>query len=142
MSIKLQPDRSETWTRRASCYSHQQQWNDAISDYSQAIKIDPKVRTNWHHRGIAYMQLSEWEQAAADFSKVVEGWGEEPDGWYLRATANSRLNKLDFALADLRQAIAKGFIDVEKLRTDPHFDPLTSNSEFTRILTELESHAK
>ena len=122
-AIKLQPDHSEAWTARAFAYFHRQQWDQAVADFSKAIELAPQVHTNWLHRGHSYLQLAQWDKAAADFTKVIEGWPDDPGGWYFRGRAYAQLNQPEKAITDLRQAIAKGFKDVEQMKTDPKARP-------------------
>jgi serine/threonine protein kinase/Tfp pilus assembly protein PilF len=137
-AVKLKPDHSEVWTGRAWAYLNLQEWAKAAADYTEAIRLAPKVHTNWFHRGHAYLKLEAWDKAAADFTTVVEGWPDAPDGWYLRAIAHAQMKQPDQALADLRQAVAKGFKELERLRGETRFAPLHSSEEFQRLLRELE----
>jgi tetratricopeptide (TPR) repeat protein len=141
-AIKLQPDRWEAWNGRASAYFHLQQWEPAITDFSRAIELAPQVHTNWFHRGHAYLQLAQWDKAAADFTKVIEGWPDAPEGWYLRALAYAQLSQPEKAITDLRQAIARGFTDVERVKNDPKLDPLHSNEEYKKLLAAMEAKQK
>jgi hypothetical protein len=60
----------------------------------------------------------------------------------LGAVAFAQLNQLDQALADLRQAIAKGFKNVEQLKNDPKLAPLRTRKDFGKLLEELERKEK
>lgn len=127
MSIKLRSDGVEAWTGRAWSYFQLQLWDKAVADYSTAIEFAPEVHTTWYHRGLANLELAHWDKAATDFTHIVDGWPNEPGGWYLRALAYAQLTKPDMAVADLRQAIARGYNDMEQLRTDSRLDPLRAN---------------
>jgi tetratricopeptide (TPR) repeat protein len=140
--IELEPKRSEGWTGRAFSHFHRQQWQQAIADFSKAIELAPDVHTNWYHRGHAYANLGKWEQAAADWGKLTEQWPNDPEGWYLRGAADMHLGRPDDALADLRQAIAKGFKDAQRLKLDGNFAPLGDNEQFKKLLASLEAKQK
>src|SRR5207249_9758127 len=45
-----------------------------------------------------------------------------------------QLNQPDKALADLRQAIAKGFNNVEQMKNDPKLAPLRTREDFGKLL--------
>ncbi len=141
-AIELKQDAWEVWSGRAFVHFSRQQWDKAIVDYSKAIDVAPHVHTNWWHRGHAYLQVAQWDKAAADFGKVVEGWPDEPEAWYVRAVAFAQLKQPDKALADLRQAIAKGLNNVEKLKNEPKLAPLRSHDDFKKLLDELEQKEK
>jgi serine/threonine protein kinase/Tfp pilus assembly protein PilF len=141
-AIKLLPDRWEAWHGRAWAYFHLHQWDNAAADFSKAIELAPEVHTNWLHRGHCYLTLTQWDKAAADFSKLVEQWPQDSGGWFFLAAAHAQLNQPDEALFDLRQAIAKGFNDVEYLKTYSNLDPIRSHADFKKLVTELEGEKK
>ena len=141
-AIELAPERWESWNARAWFYCKREQWDKGAADFSKAIELAPQVHTNWFHRGHVYLNLKQWNKAAADFTKVVEGWPNEPGGWHLRALANAQLDQPDKAIADLRQAIAKGFHNVESIRNDPRLAPLRTREDFGKLLKELEQEEK
>ena len=60
----------------------------------------------------------------------------------MRGLAYAQLNQPDTALADLRQAIAKGYSDVEQMKNEPNLDPLRANDEFTKLLAAMEAERK
>jgi eukaryotic-like serine/threonine-protein kinase len=137
-AIELKPDGWEGWSFRAFAHFHRQQWDESIRDFTKAIDLAPQVHTNWFHRGHIYLQLGQWDKAAADFTKVIEGWPDEPRGWHLRALAYAQLDQSDKAIADLRQAIAKGFDNVESIKNDPRLAPLRTRDDFAALLEDLE----
>ena len=139
---KFKPDAWEPLSGRAFVYFNRKQWESAIADFSKAIVLAPQVHTNWWHRGHAYLNLAQWDKAAADFGKVVERWPDGSEGWYLRAVAFAQLKQPDKARADLRQAIAKGFNNLEWLKNDSRLAPLRSREDFGQLLEELERKGK
>jgi tetratricopeptide (TPR) repeat protein len=141
-AIELKPDASEAWSGRAFVHFHRQQWDKAVADFSKAIDLAPQVHANWWHRGHAYLQLAQWDKAAADFGKVLEKWPDGAEGWYWRGEAFAQMNQPDKALADLQQAIAKGFTNVEQMKTDPKLDPLRTREDFGKLLEEMERQGK
>jgi eukaryotic-like serine/threonine-protein kinase len=141
-AIELKPDAWEGWSGRAFIHFNRKQWDSAIADFSKAIDLAPEVHTNWWHRGHAYLQLAQWDKGAADFGKVVDRWPDGSEGWYLRAVALAQLKQPDKALADLRQAIAKGFNNLEWLKNDSRLAPLHTREDFGKLLEELERKGK
>jgi tetratricopeptide (TPR) repeat protein len=141
-AIELKPDAWEAWSGRAFVHFHRQQWDKAVSDFSKAIALAPQVHTNWWHRGHSYLQLAQWDKAAADFGKVLDQWPDGAEGWYWRGLAFAQLNQPDKAVADLRQAITKGFNNVEQMKNDPKLDPLRTREDFGKLLEEMERQGK
>jgi eukaryotic-like serine/threonine-protein kinase len=141
-ALHVAPGIGDGWSGRALVHFQRGQWERAIVDFSEAINRAPDVQTNWYHRGQAYFHLAKWDKATADFTKVVEDWPDESRGWYLRALAYAQGNRSENAIADLRQAIAKGYKDVDQLKTDSRLNPLRTQDEFKNLLTKLEGEAK
>jgi tetratricopeptide (TPR) repeat protein len=140
--IELKPNHPEAWSGRGGAYFHLKQWDKSVADFSKAIEEAPKVQDNWLQRGRGYLNLEQWDKAVANFGRVVYQWPNEPEGWYLRGVAFAQLNKLDEALADLRQAIAKGFKDKERMKNDSRLDSLRSNEDFKNLLRGTENEMK
>jgi tetratricopeptide (TPR) repeat protein len=141
-AIELKPDSWECWTGRAYVHFHGQQWDKAIPDFSRAIELAPQVHQNWWHRGHCYLNLAQWDKAAENFGKVLEQWPEGGEGWWWHAVTLAQLNQPQKAIADLRQAIAKGFQNVDWLKTDSRLDSLRGREDFGALLQEFESKAK
>jgi tetratricopeptide (TPR) repeat protein len=136
-AIELKPDLADALNGRAFIRYQRQQFDGAIRDFSKAIEIAPEIHTNWLHRGHCYLWLEQWDKAASDFGKVIERWPNDPEGWYLRAVAYAQMGKPNQALADLREAVARGFKNVERIKGDPRIQPLSGIDEFNALLTEL-----
>jgi eukaryotic-like serine/threonine-protein kinase len=141
-ALDVAPGTSDGWSGRALVRFDRGQWERAIADFSEAINCAPDAQTNWYHRGHAYFNLAMWDKATADFSKVVEDWPDDPQGWYMRALAYAQWNQPEKAMFDLRQAIAKGYKDVDQLKTDSRLNPLRTLDEFKDLLTKLEGETK
>jgi tetratricopeptide (TPR) repeat protein len=65
------------WTHRGRLCARQNQWEEAVANYTEAIDLDPAQWRYWDRRGAAHAQLEQWEQAAGDFSKAID-LGVEP----------------------------------------------------------------
>ncbi len=48
----------------------------------------------------------------------------------------------DQAMATLRDALAKGYKDADRMRTDKDLDPLRSREDFKMVVAELEAKVK
>ena len=55
---------------RGNAYKNLKNYEQAISDYTQAIKLDPNYASAYELRGICYQELGEKEKAEADFVKA------------------------------------------------------------------------
>ena len=104
-------------------------------------KLSPPAALCWKQGKHADADV-EWDKAAADFGYVIDHWPEGPDGWYLRAVALANLHQPEKAVADLRHAIAKGFNNVEQMKTDSRLDPLRTRKDFGELLQDFERKEK
>jgi serine/threonine protein kinase len=137
-AIELEPQRSELWSLRAFARFALQKWDDCIQDYTKAIELAPHVHTNWWHRGLAYSELGQWDNAVTDFSNLLKRYPDDYNAWHTRAVAYMKLNQPALAVADLRQAIAKGYKDLQGIDNDERFAPLRSREDFKKLLAEAE----
>lgn len=135
-AIELKPDAWEAWSGRGLVYFHQEQWKDAIADFSRASELAPEIHANWWYRGKAYLNLSQWDNAEADFRKIIEQRLDGREVWYLRAIAFAQSNQPDKSLADLRRAIARGFYDKERVTAEPRLETLRTREDFRTLLQE------
>jgi serine/threonine protein kinase/regulator of sirC expression with transglutaminase-like and TPR domain len=141
-AIKRKPGQWDAWFGRGFAQSGLQQWEKAIADYSEAIRLAPGAHAPWLHRASLYGHLGQWDKSAADYSKLLEKYPDDFNAWYWRGVAYANLKEPEKAIADLRQAIAKGFRDVEHLKTYPAFEPLHSREDFKKLLKDLETKKK
>lgn len=52
-------------------FDRYQKYEDAISDFSEAIKIDSKNPVYYHNRGCCYRNMGELEKSLKDFDFAV-----------------------------------------------------------------------
>ncbi len=85
--IKLNPKNAIAYSLRGQLSSHENKYDDAISDFSRGIEIDPKFRAAYYNRGLIYRK--KWNEvkntattqeqfhfatsAMRDFNSAVEG---------------------------------------------------------------------
>jgi len=63
---------SWAYTSRASVYSEQLLWNEAIADYTEALEIDANYTRALLGRGLAYQAIDNRDPALADLRRVLE----------------------------------------------------------------------
>jgi serine/threonine protein kinase/tetratricopeptide (TPR) repeat protein len=141
-AIKLQPNRWQLWSSRGFAYLASQQWDNCIRDYTKAIELAPNAHTNWLHRGIAYTNLGQWDNVVSDFTNLLKRYPADYNAWHTRAVAYTKLNQPELAVSDLRQALAKGYKDLEGIRTDDRFTPLRNREDFKKLLAEMDGKKK
>lgn len=93
------------YTNRGIYYSNEGQWDNAISDLSEAIIINPKFPLSYANRGIVYGNLGQPEKAIADFSKAIKLDPTYPLVLHNRGVAYGDIGQYDKAISDFLRAI-------------------------------------
>jgi serine/threonine protein kinase/tetratricopeptide (TPR) repeat protein len=142
---------------------------DARARLKVALDISPKspigrklYRDNLRYLARSYLMLVDHANLAATGDELA-GLGFEPSGdafdaaTMLSAAAvvaskeagldQARRKELaqgyaDRAMMRLRQAVERGFKDVERMQKDPRLEPLRERPEFRKLLAELEATQK
>lgn len=110
---RMTQDRSDTPHNRAvafydrgNAYKNRQEFDRAITDYSDAIKLDPQYAHAYLNRGHVYASKGDVPHALADLGRSIQLDPQEPVAYANRGIVY-RLDKHDddAAIADLTQAI-------------------------------------
>lgn len=105
-SISDDPENPQAWKLRGFHRLTHDDFEGAITDFSEAISILPEDVENWSYRGTAYAKLKEWEKAEADFTFALTLSDLDPQLLLRRGQARYYQNKSEEALADFVQLIA------------------------------------
>lgn len=87
------------------------------------------------------LEVERWHALAALMPVAVEvydGWGAVWPCWYNLARAHANLHHPAEALRALERAVAEGFSDAERLRSDPHLAPIAGSEELRALVRSLE----
>jgi tetratricopeptide (TPR) repeat protein/S1-C subfamily serine protease len=103
-AIRLAP-RAAFYYHRGYTYSSLQQYEKAISDYTQAIKINSKFTSAYSSRGIAYSSLQQYEKAISDYTQAIKINPKDALIYEVRGIAYSSLQQYKKAILDYTQAI-------------------------------------
>lgn len=79
------------------------------------------------------MRLQDYAQAADFLELATLLRPERPQAWYDLARTRAHLRDRKAALAALRQAIAAGFADAERVRTEKAFDAMRNDPAFVEL---------
>jgi tetratricopeptide (TPR) repeat protein len=72
MDHKYADELSDVYQRRAYSYAKNQQFQEAIQDYSEAIKIEPKDPRIYEQRAAVEMKIQDYDKALADYSELIK----------------------------------------------------------------------
>jgi tetratricopeptide (TPR) repeat protein len=71
-AIENDPANADYFHRRASMYFNQQQFEKAITDWTEAIRLAPSIAMYYEHRGYALKASGRDDEAAKNFGKASE----------------------------------------------------------------------
>jgi len=108
--------------------------DNAIAEFSNAINKDPNYAEAYSNRAVAYMLQKKNNKALDDLKKAKELKPDSATIRYNLASVHSLMGNTDYGLDELDAALSKGFNDYESLRKDPDISNLRKSKEFQKIL--------
>jgi tetratricopeptide (TPR) repeat protein len=103
-AIDIAP-RAAFYLHRGNTYNRLQQYDKAISDYTQAIQINPKLAIPYHNRGNTYNRLQQYDKAISDYTQAIQISPKYAEAYGGRGTTHDTLQQYDKAISDYTQAI-------------------------------------
>src|SRR5262249_4007674 len=123
---------------------HMGQLDKGLSGLTTATELAPTNYWHWFRRAQTYARLQQWDKTVADYTRAIE-LKEDFDGYnsfHFRAVAYVKLNRPELAIADLRQAVAKGYKNLEGIKSDDSFAPLRNREDYKELLAEIDAKAQ
>src|SRR5438105_6394118 len=68
----VSPKTKEQWLAEGVAHRKAGHYEDAISDYTQALQLDPKYAFAYNNRGFAYYNLKQYDKALADYDQALQ----------------------------------------------------------------------
>ncbi|MHB8123089.1 MAG: TPR end-of-group domain-containing protein [Desulfuromonadaceae bacterium] len=109
-------------------------YGNAIKEFSAAIEKFPDYATAYSNRAVAYMQQNKFNLAAEDLKKAAQLSPQDAHVYYNLTALHSLQKQLDLALKTLDQALDLGFSDYDSLRKDPDLKNLRRHKEYRQVL--------
>lgn len=124
---------------KANPKTKDENYKNALLEFSNAIKIYPKYAEAYSDRGVVYMQQKKYNKAEEDLKKAAELKPKDPIILYNLAALYSLEKKNDFALDYLDKALENGFNNFDALKpegkdSDPDLVNLRKDPEFKKVL--------
>jgi tetratricopeptide (TPR) repeat protein len=94
-------------TAVASAYYNKGDWDQAITDFNQAIGGGASDANTYYYRGAAHLEKEDWDHAISDFSEALEQNSDISDVYYYRGTAYLERDDWDHAVNDFSKAIER-----------------------------------
>ena len=93
------------YLHRGWAYYTNQEWERAITEYTEAIRLNPKFAEAYLYRGSAYYSKEEWDKTIADSSEVIRLDPKIADAYYIRGLAYYQKKKWGEAIDNCSEAI-------------------------------------
>ena len=110
--IDLNPEYSDSYSERATCYVIMGQYDKANNDFKKAIRLDSESTTPYFNRAKMYSILEEHDKEMADYLKTIELNEEDPEGYYYLALTYGNQSKSFQAVNYFTKAISKMSADL------------------------------
>jgi tetratricopeptide (TPR) repeat protein len=106
---KIGPNLSAALQQRAAAYTSQKKFDQALSDFNEALKLTPNDVNLREHRAYVEMQLKDYDKALADYNEIIK---EKPD--------ETRYYLTRSYIYEMKGDVARGLADCAKvLGLDP-----------------------
>jgi tetratricopeptide (TPR) repeat protein len=118
------PKSAEACFDRGIAHLENEQWDEAIEEFTEVVRLEPKNAEAYYNRGLAWEGKKEWHKAVSDFNAFLRLEPNDPDGYMSRSEALVNLGQSAAAIADLDSVLRLTPDDVEvycirgKLRED------------------------
>ena len=105
MDHKYSDELSAVYQRRGYAAASNQQFQDAINDYSEAAKLTPQDVRVYEQRAAVEMKIQDYDKALADYSEVIKLKPNEARYYNYRAYIYELKNDSKNALADTERVL-------------------------------------
>jgi tetratricopeptide (TPR) repeat protein len=83
----------------------QENYSQAVDQFTKALQVDPKDPLIFYHRGLAYVAQDDFAEALADFTEALKINPKNPMAHYHRGIAHRLLGQHDQAIEDYTRAL-------------------------------------
>lgn len=100
-----QEKKAEAYFNRALSFEKQEKFENAVSDYSEALKINKRYLDAYFNRASLYQQLKQTDKAIKDYGRVIKLSPKDDIAYYNRGLLYSELGNKEKAIEDFEMAI-------------------------------------
>jgi tetratricopeptide (TPR) repeat protein len=104
MTVEV-PNNADSYLKRGDAYANAENWEEAITQYDQAILINPDFAEAYNNRGYSYYWKGDATQAIADYNRAIELRPNYAFAYNNRGAAYMASGHPDQAILDFDQAI-------------------------------------
>ncbi len=153
-SIELNPKYSFSYNNLGSVYFAQKSLKKAEKYFKKAISIKGNEASYHMNMGSLYLERKQRDKAMAEWRKartldpniltksssvILSGASSSTmERRYFMARLLASSGEVELAIENLKQAIAEGFTDVDKIRKEPDFDRIRSDKRFIDFMENAD----
>ncbi len=93
------------YVQRGNAYQAQENYDQAIADYTKAIDISPEFAKAYDNRGVAYAKIGQLSSAISDFTMAIANNPNDAQAYNNRGHAYAKLDNFFQAISDYTRAI-------------------------------------
>jgi tetratricopeptide (TPR) repeat protein len=101
------PPTADDYYVRGSAFLQRGDYQQALSDYTQAIRLQPDFAEAYGNRQKIYFWQGNYQQAVADGNRAIQLNPDLSTAYIFRGFAHSKLGNIRNQLSDLNQAVAR-----------------------------------
>ena len=105
----------QLYVNRGVACMQDENYNDAIADFTDALKINPRHASALNYRAFANYRLANYNESIDDYDKVIALNPESTSVYYNRGMAHLRSGDRIKACSDFHEACSKGNINACKM---------------------------
>lgn len=121
--IEHHPNAYTAWANIGHFHRDNNNFNEAIENYNQAISIRPEKATTYNSRGKLYFENGQSQKGIDDYNRAIERDSSIAEIFVNRGAAYGATGKMDLALRDLNKAV--------------ELDPTFKNAYFNRSIAYM-----
>jgi tetratricopeptide (TPR) repeat protein len=133
--LKLAPDYGIAMIYRAYTYDAKGMYNEAIADYQRYISLGDTSMSTQCYLGYALSQAGRKPEAQAilEKAKTTREYVSPAE----LAVLHAGLGDKEAAIASLEKAYAAHDLQLQFLKTDPHYDTLRNDPRFVELMKKV-----
>ena len=93
------------YVNRGLAHYNKGQYDEAISDYTEALKINPRYAETYVNRGTAYYSKGQFDQAISDCTEALKINPRLAEAYFNRGTAYGNKDQYDEAISDFTKGL-------------------------------------
>jgi tetratricopeptide (TPR) repeat protein len=138
-AVRLLPYSEQLHYNLGNAYKSKGRLDEAIEQYEKALSIQPDFTDAMNNLALAHVGKGEYDKALLLYRRIM---GLQPSSYvayYNTACLYAKQNEVEQAVDWLKQAVKRGFIDWDFLRTDGDLENIRHTAYFKRLTERREN---